>query len=221
MEYPNTYVVYDLETTGVDPSEDEAIEIGALKVEDGKIVASKSWILKPSVPIPAAASAIHGITQEFVEKNGRDRYECWEEFVDFIGLNAMVPAWPIVGHNIVRFDNLFVARAIRFIGFELGGFEFIDTAGIYKGQKLNLTREENESHHDYALRVLEVNAYGLKYKLTGVYEELGGSMQGIEAHRAEADVLMTNYVYRKLAKLDWEYVDTGMPPVAVGPNAVS
>ena len=204
MKYPNTYVVYDLETTGKEPSEDEAIEIGALKVQDGKIVDSKSWLLKPSVPINPEAAAVHGLTQEYVDANGRDRHECWEEFVDFVGLNSLVQPWPIIGHNIVRFDNLFVARAIKFMGFDLDHAEFIDTAGIYKGRKLGLVQGETETHYDYAKRVLDTKAYGLKYRLTSVYEELGGSSEGLQAHRAEADVLMTNYVYRKMAELDQE-----------------
>lgn len=202
MPFPNTYVVYDLETTGVNPSEDEAVEIGAIKVEDGKIVDSKNWILQPSVPISKEAGDVHGITQEFLEINGRDRYECWEEFVEFAGINFMVPPWPIVGHNIVRFDNLFVARAIRFIGFELGNINFIDTAGMYKGQRLGIDQLPAETHEAYAVRVLEQKVYGLKYNLASVYAELGGPLDGLRTHRTDADTLMTNYVYRKLAKLD-------------------
>lgn len=205
MKYPDKYAIYDLETTGLDPREDEAVEIGAMMVVDGKVAAARTWILKPSVPIPKEASDIHGITPEMVGELGADRHECWEEFVDFVGLNAMHSPWPIVGHNIVRFDNLFLARALAQIGFTLDGADFIDTAAIYKGRKLGIFMDEaSETHEAYARRVLETKAFGLKYRLADVYQELGGSMAGIVAHRASGDVRMTNHVYRTLAGLEIE-----------------
>ena len=45
-----TYVAFDLETTGLSPEHDRIIEIGALKVKDGKIIERFSEFLKPGIP---------------------------------------------------------------------------------------------------------------------------------------------------------------------------
>lgn len=46
-------MVLDIETTGLDPYFDEIIEIGALKIINGKIVDKFSQLIKPSQPISA------------------------------------------------------------------------------------------------------------------------------------------------------------------------
>lgn len=198
MDFPNTYVVYDLETTGLDPRKDEAVEIGALKVENGEIKEGKMWLLKPTVPVSEEAARVHGITNE-IAAGGMHPMDAWEEFAEFAGFNYMLPPWPIIGHNIVRFDNLFVERALAKIGFHLDGFEFFDTAALYKAKYMSERQKVGETMKDFCCRVLDIRAFGIRYKLTDVYAELGGSPEGITAHRAEADVRMTQYVYTQLA----------------------
>ena len=46
-----TYVAFDLETTGLNVENDNIIEIGALKVQDGKVVERFMEFLKPDEPI--------------------------------------------------------------------------------------------------------------------------------------------------------------------------
>ncbi|MBX4216196.1 3'-5' exonuclease [Candidatus Parcubacteria bacterium] len=197
MLFPTRYVVYDLETTGLNPSRDEAVEIGALKVtEEG--AESRTWLLKASVPICEEAAQITGITQEEIARDGREPTECWKEFMEFTGIGGDTPLC-VVGHNIVRFDNLFVENAITKMEKSLGRHEFCDTAAIYKGAKLKSLPFHGESGRAYASRILSMRVAGLGYKLLNVYQEFGGSMEGLKAHRVQADVHMTNFVYRKLA----------------------
>ena len=213
LAFPSRYVVYDLETTGLDHKRDEAVEIGAMKV-DGDIVETKTWLLMPTVPISAEASKVNGITQEELNRDGMRPRDAWLEFAQFIGLareehKRMVVTdekmLPVVGHNIVRFDNKFVLRALsehlRPQAFPM--VNSIDTAALYKGNKLAMMQHEGEAHFVYAQRVLSVYSKGLKYKLTDVFKEFGGVLEeGMRAHRAAADVYMTNFVYRKIAGLD-------------------
>ena len=52
MKSPDTFVSVDIETTGLDPHYHEIIEIGAVKVEHGKIIDEYSELVKPEKSIP-------------------------------------------------------------------------------------------------------------------------------------------------------------------------
>ena len=51
VAFPDTYVVVDLETTGLDPERDQIIEIGALEVTAGKRGRTFSTLLQPRTPL--------------------------------------------------------------------------------------------------------------------------------------------------------------------------
>ena len=58
------YVAFDLETTGLNVETDYIIEIGALKVKDGKVCERFMEFVKPPVPISPMITNITGITTE-------------------------------------------------------------------------------------------------------------------------------------------------------------
>jgi DNA polymerase III subunit epsilon len=65
-----SYTVFDTETTGLDPSQgDEIIQIGALRIVNGKLLAQEGFeqLVDPQRPIPPASIPIHGITPEQVQ----------------------------------------------------------------------------------------------------------------------------------------------------------
>lgn len=61
-----TYIAFDLETTGLSEEEDNIIEIGAVKVQDGKVIDRYMQFLKPEKPISPMITGITGITNEMV-----------------------------------------------------------------------------------------------------------------------------------------------------------
>ena len=63
----NSFVVFDLETTGLNYEDNKIIEIGAVKVLNGKIIEQFSSFVNPEEPIPADATSINGITDEMVK----------------------------------------------------------------------------------------------------------------------------------------------------------
>jgi DNA polymerase III subunit epsilon len=59
-------VVVDTETTGTRPGIDRVVQLGAVRFERGQIVDKMETLVNPGIPIPAEATAIHGITDEMV-----------------------------------------------------------------------------------------------------------------------------------------------------------
>lgn len=63
-----TFVVFDSETTGLDPQKDEVVQLGAVRIVNGKIVPGEMFdtLINPGVSIPASSTAVHRITNEMV-----------------------------------------------------------------------------------------------------------------------------------------------------------
>lgn len=117
-----TYVVFDLETTGLDVESDNIIEIGALKVQDGKVTDRFMEFLQPDTPISPMITGITGITNEMV-KNARDTREVVHDFVNFCEGHILV------GHNIM-FDYKFMKKYASQYGepFEKKGIDTLKIA---------------------------------------------------------------------------------------------
>lgn len=97
------YTVIDVETTGLDPSFDEIIELAALRVRDGSVAASFSSLVKPSVPVSDFITALTGIDRAMLSAAPPLR-EALSSYLDFIGDDILV------GHN-VNFDINFIYDA--------------------------------------------------------------------------------------------------------------
>lgn len=102
----DTYVVFDLETTGFSSIKDKIIEIGAVKVENGKITDRFSTFVNPKIPIPFEITKLTSITDEMVMK-APDIETVLPDFLAFVG-NAT-----LVAHN-AAFDVGFIEQNCRY-----------------------------------------------------------------------------------------------------------
>ena len=98
--FDGSFVVFDLETTGLEPTKDEIIEIGACKILQGKIVETFSTFVKPAKSIPKEITNLTGIDNGMVENAPTINYVL-PDFYKFCFGSTMV------GHN-VSFDISFI-----------------------------------------------------------------------------------------------------------------
>ena len=94
------FVAFDLETTGIDPSIDKIVEIGAVRFSGSNPIKGFGYLVNPEISIPTEASSVNGITDEMV-KNKPKIEEVLELFSDFCG------DLPLVAHN-ASFDFKFL-----------------------------------------------------------------------------------------------------------------
>jgi len=105
-----TFIVFDLETTGLSFKHDMITEIGAVKVMNGEIIDSYSALVNPGRPIPSKIVEITGITDDMVaDKPPIERV--LPQFLEFIGDSA------VVAHN-ASFDVSFVKKQAEDMGRE-------------------------------------------------------------------------------------------------------
>lgn len=118
----DSYIALDLETTGLSPAEDRILEIGAVKVENGRIRERYGTLLNPGIRISARIQELTGITDEMAA-GGRDTRTAVAELVEFCG------DLPLLGHNIL-FDYSFVKKnAVNFgLEFEKTGIDTLKIA---------------------------------------------------------------------------------------------
>lgn len=168
------YVVLDMEMTGLSSAKDKIIEIGAVKVTNGKVTENYSKLINPNVFIKERIVEITGITQNMV-KNSPNIGEVLQDFMHF--LDGRI----IIGHNIM-FDFSFLIQALYDAGFKeyvKKKWYGIDTLRI---ARVNLPKDKSKRLEDLCL-------------MYGIYDE--------SHHRALNDASITNELYKRLCR-DYE-----------------
>jgi len=123
--FPASYVVIDLETTGLDADKDEIIEIAALKVEEHEIRDDFSVLVRVDRALPSKIVEITGITDAILSEGGVNLSVALTGFLEFIG------AMPMVSHN-VGFDYEFLRGACARCGLPLFANRCVDTLPLAK-----------------------------------------------------------------------------------------
>ncbi len=132
-----TYVVFDIETTGLKPDSCQITEIGAVKIQNGEIVDKFSQLINPLCSIPYNITELTGITDDMV-KDKPDISVVLPEFLDFC------QGATVVAHN-AGFDCGFIRYNAAALGL---GFHnhVIDT--------LRLSREQFPDEKKHSLDVM-------------------------------------------------------------------
>jgi DNA polymerase-3 subunit alpha (Gram-positive type) len=166
-----TYVIFDLETTGLSAQFDEIIEIGAIKVHQHQVIDSFHSLVKPKSQINDFISSKTNITQAMVnEASPID--EILPRFLDFIQGSIGV------AHN-ASFDVGFIKEKAKEINKDFPNISFIDT--------LELSRVLLSQRKSFRLGKV-ARYFNIAYD-----EEV--------AHRADYDVKVTHQVFQNLLQL--------------------
>ena len=135
-----SYIAFDVETTGLNPQENEIIEIGALKVRDGRVAERFMEFIRPSAPLAPAITNLTGITDEMLS-GARPRCSVIADFLDFCEDDVLI------GHNVI-FDYSFMkcSASAENLPFEKSG---IDTLKIAQKVHKDLPSKSLGSLCDY------------------------------------------------------------------------
>ena len=146
-------IIFDVESTGTDVTEDEIIQIAAIKLDSkGKVIDKFEKFIKNTKTV-GTSEYVHGFSDDFLRENGEDKKKVLIEFNEFIN-NSI-----IVGHN-VQFDiNILSSELQRLKMNSINIKGFYDTLDIYrrfypnaKNHKLetlsNLLNTKKKPSHD-------------------------------------------------------------------------
>lgn len=175
----DSFVAFDIETTGFSTKIDSIIEIGAIKVINGQIIEEKDFTFQELVKpydrkVSPQITELTGITQDDV-KDARQMWEVTPDFMGFVG--EMV----LVGFNSVRFDSKFLARAGRYSNM------------IISNKHFDVMRYAQKFTDQLGLDGQRINLSDLSDKL---------EIENPRAHRALADAITTARVFLKLKEMD-------------------
>lgn len=174
----DSFVAFDVETTGLSPARDSIIEIGAIKVMNGMVIESDEFIFREFVKpferkITSNITEITGITEGDV----KDARTMWEVIPDFLDFTENLT---LVGFNSVSFDSKFLMRAGRY------------SHRVITNQNFDVMR--------YAKKFNDMLNLKNKASLGLMSDKLG--IKNPQAHRALADAITTAKVFLKLREMD-------------------
>lgn len=171
---PDSFVVFDLETTGLSATKNEIIEIGAIKYDSDMPIEIFHTYVKPEKKITAKITAINGITNDMVADSPTID-KVIPRFLDFIGDDVLV------AHNS-NFDMGFILNKLYELGYKKLKNKVIDT--------LKLSRQKvREFDYDNGTKLDSYKLENLKYEF-GLFD--------LDSHNAIDDCKVCGYVYMKI-----------------------
>lgn len=177
LDAPSDYVALDTETTGLDTRWCDLIEVGAVRVSDGRVTGRFSSLVRPShLPIDDFIEELTGITSEELG-DAPEPADVMPALSEFLGDS------PVVGHNVC-FDARFLDKGYRDILGRGFGNELVDT--------LRISRHVFDDIRKRTLGAVVERC-----------EREGGSPIGVpdSAHRALADSQAAAYCYETMRPL--------------------
>jgi DNA polymerase-3 subunit epsilon len=172
LNLKNPIAFIDLETTGINVAKDRIVEISIVKVSPNGTEEVKTYRVNPGIPIPAHASAVHGIKDEDV-KNEPSFKELGKiiakylEGCDLAGYNSNRFDFPLLAEEFLRAD----------IDFDMRKRKFIDVQTIFHKME---QRTLSAAYQFYCNKELE-GAHGAEADTKATYEVLKAQLDKYES----------------------------------------
>ena len=181
---------FDLETTGIDVSKDRIVEISILKVFPNGNRESKTWLVNPTIPIPAQATAVHGITNEKVAGEPTFK-ELAKQVHNFI----KDADW--AGYNSDRFDIPLLAEELLRAGvdFDLKNRVTVDVQTIFHKME---QRTLSAAYKFYCKKTLD-NAHSAQADTEATYEILKAQLDCYQEELPNDIKQLSEFTTRKQA----------------------
>lgn len=132
----DTYVIFDIETTGLSAKKNKIIEIGAVKIRNGIVVDKYSTFVNPKEPIPYPIEKLTGINDRMV-LSAPTISQVLPEFIEFCSEAVLV------AHN-AEFDVSFIIENANLLKIKTD-FTVIDTVALSRMLLPNLKRYKLDS----------------------------------------------------------------------------
>jgi DNA polymerase-3 subunit epsilon len=158
----------DLETTGVNLGTDRIVEIAIVKILADGTKSIKRKLINPEIPIPKAATEIHGISNEMVKAAPAFKQVAQE-------LKQMLDGCDIAGYNSNRFDiPLLMEEFLRAqVDFDMRGRKLLDVQNIFHKME---PRTLGAAYKFYCSKTLE-GAHGAEADASATHEILEAQLQ--------------------------------------------
>ena len=162
---------FDLETTGIEVAKDRIVEISIFKVFPNGNKESKTWLVNPTIPIPAATTAVHGITNEKVANE-----PTFKELATQI--HSMIKDSDLAGFNSDRFDIPLLAEELlrAEVDFDMKNRVSVDVQTIFHKKE---ERTLSAALKFYCGKALE-NAHSAEADTMATYEILKAQLDRYE-----------------------------------------
>ena len=141
---------FDLETTGINITQDRIIEIAVIKMLPGGELQRKSNVLNPTIPIPDETAAIHGLKDEDVRdkptfKDVAKDYARFFEGADLAGFNILKFDIPMLVEEFLRVDVDFDYRKKKIIDAQKI-FHLMEKRTLSAAYRFYVNKEIRDSH---------------------------------------------------------------------------
>ena len=160
------FSAFDTETTGTDPEQARIVTACVATVNTPVPEPPISWLVDPGVDIPAEATAVHGITTEHAQADGRPAREALAEI-----RAALIDAWelgrPVVAYNAV-YDFTVLDRELR-----RHGLPALDAHGLIVDP---LVLDRATDRYRRGKRTLEAACQHYRVRLDGAHDSTADAL---------------------------------------------
>lgn len=139
---PNEYVIIDVETTGLDPTEDEIIELAALRVNVDNGIDTFQRLIHCEKKLSNAVAELTSLTDEKLKSEGLSLEDVLSKFLEFVGDDL------VVAHN-AEFDIGFIQSACEELDWDDFDNNFLDTLALSRKKLPNISSYRLRSLAEY------------------------------------------------------------------------